>query len=59
MSERLTPEQLVEMIERSPSNPLANGAGVIRSGKQIEVLAKLDVEALTAKINEWFQEARK
>lgn len=58
MSERvLTADELVEMIEASPSNPLANSAGVLRSGKQIEVLAKLDIEALTARINNWFKEA--
>ncbi|TAJ89683.1 hypothetical protein [Reyranella sp.] len=58
MTERvLTPEKLIELIEASPNNPKANSAGVLRSGKQIEVLAKLDIEALTTRINNWFKEA--
>ena len=55
MSERLTPEQLVEMIERSPSNPKASGVGVMRSGNEVRVVGTVCILALTAKLNAWLE----
>lgn len=57
MSERLTPDRLVQMIEQSPDNPAAHGVPVMRSGKRLEIGGFVDVEKLTAKINNWVEEA--
>lgn len=60
MTERvLTPEALVEMIEASPDNKLSHGVVLSRSGRRLIISSFIDIEALTAKVNDWFREARK
>lgn len=50
----ITPDQLVELIERSPDNDLANGVSVMRSGKCLKILTHLDIEKLTDLVNRHF-----
>lgn len=55
MSDRLTADKLVELIEASPDNHMSNGVSITRSGRRLIVHSHVDVEKLTARINEWFE----
>lgn len=58
-SRTITPDQLVDLIERSPDNNLAHGVSVMRSGKCLKILTHLDIEKLADLVNRHFATSQK
>lgn len=51
---KLTPDELYDLIYKAPGNRKANNTSIHRSGRQLLVYAPIDLEVLAKLINERF-----